>query len=408
MTTPKKRILLAFHCYLEAWHKGALRYCTEQGWEAQLINSDRLGNFPAGSFDGVVGMLPPSDHPVHRFVAASGVPVVEMSSSFPENRTWVRCPCDPVAIGRMAAEYLRRRPVASIAFIAHGAAVSDDLRGDAFRLRLLETGDERPAITYYTEIPPESGESRPGPSSSESARLGDFLKSRPLPAGIFTPVDATARHTMDAALAAGLSIPEDIHLLGFGNRELITTLAPVPLSSIGVDDEAWAYRATQVLHGAMKGLVLPGSSHPVPPEGVVERRSTGGETGGDPLCERALKIMREHTSNPLNVVDLAARLQVSKSTLNRVFTEAYGTGVAARYLALRLEIAKGLLGAGEKVESVATSVGFASPRAFREAFIKSTGCRPGGFVPGRSGFTPVPFRLSAPVPTRDSTSSKVN
>ena len=98
----------------------------------------------------------------------------------------------------------------------------------------------------------------------------------------------------------------------------------------------------------------------------------------------------------------------AKSTLNRVFTEAYGTGVAARYLALRLEIAKGLLGAGDKVESVATSVGFASPRAFREAFIKSTGCRPGGFVPGRSGFTPVPFRLSTPAPAPDATSSRVN
>ena len=57
--------------------------------------------------------------------------------------------------------------------------------------------------------------------------------------------------------------------------------------------------------------------------------------------------------------------------------------MARRYLELRMEVAKGLLASGDKVESVAASVGFASSRAFSEAFRKTAGCTPGEFAKRR-------------------------
>lgn len=93
--------------------------------------------------------------------------------------------------------------------------------------------------------------------------------------------------------------------------------------------------------------------------------------------------MRGHVSAPLDVPELAGRLGVSKAKLDRAFSAAYGEGVAHRYLELRMEVAKGLLASGEKVESVAASVGFASCRAFGEAFRKVAGCTPGEFAKRR-------------------------
>jgi transcriptional regulator GlxA family with amidase domain len=164
-------------------------------------------------------------------------------------------------------------------------------------------------------------------------------------------------------------------------------MAPVPISFVVIDHAAWAYAAMGMLGEMISGQLAPGTVRSFPPDRIIELASTGGESGGDPLCARALEMMREHLANPLDVPELAAQLGVSATTLKRLFSESYGIGVAKRYLAIRLEAAKGLLSAGEKVESVALSVGFSSARSFRAAFIDHTGVAPSDY--GRQRGQPV-------------------
>lgn len=387
MAARPKRILLAFHWYSEALHEGALKYCVERGWSAQVLNADTVGEFPPGSFDGIIGMVPPAGRPVYEFVAKATVPVVELSYAHSEFKAWARCPSDGAAVGRMAAEYLRRRPVASFAFVANSHWPNHVVRRDGFLAGLADAGDLRPVAVYYTgaagDVPSDTRPDMGVPDPASTTRLAAHLKTLPRPVGIFGSVDNISRQVLDAAQEAGLKVPGDIYLLGFDNRDLVSRLAPVPITSITIDCAAWAYAAMRMLDELMEGRLAPGTLRPFPPNRIVERESTGGESGGDPLCARALEIMRERIAEAPDVSELAACLGVSKSTLNRAFTEAYGEGVARRYLELRMEVAKGLLSAGEKVESVATSVGFASCRAFSEAFRKTAGCTPGEFAKRR-------------------------
>ncbi len=390
MSAPPKRILLVFRWYLESLHSGVLSYCVERGWEAKVLEENSVGAFAPESFDGILSGLaddralkahlsgvPASgsadaEDTVLRFVASAGVPVVELSPSYPENKHWGRCPSDGVAAGRMAAEYLRRRPVASFVFAANAPGGAHTLRRDAFLSALA--GEARPVVEFYTG----------GDDVAAIGRLASFLKNRPGPVAVFGSVDATARLALSAALEAGMKVPGDAYILGFGNRDLVSRLAPVPLSSIAIDYPAWGYAAAGLLDAMMSGAAAPGTVRPFAPGELVERASTGGESGGDPLCARALKLMREHVSDPLDVAGMAMRLGVSKATLDRAFSSAYGEGVARRYLELRMEVAKGLLASGEKVESVSASVGFASCRAFGEAFRKAAGCTPGEFAKRRA------------------------
>lgn len=355
----RPRILLAFHWYSEALHEGALRHCVEHDREACVVNGDNVGEFPPGSFDGVLGMLPPEDHPVHRLVAQSGVPVVELSPSYPKNKHWVRSPSDGTLVGRMAADYLRRRPVRSFVFVSYCPWPTHDGRWNDFRARLA--GDARPCVRFNTGTP---GDARLGirldkgdPDPNATARLAEFLKGLPRPVGIFGSVDNSARQALEAALQAGLRVPEDAHVIGFGNRDHICRTAPVPVTSVAIDYSDWGYAAAGMLDALMAGRLAPGTVVPFPPSGIVDRASTGGESGGDPLCEKAHALMRDHLSEHLTVTELAGKLGVSKPTLERAFAAAYGEGVARRYLTLRMEIAKAMLAAGDKSESVAAGNG---------------------------------------------------
>lgn len=370
MTPPGKRILIAIHWYQESLHEGALRRCNELGWEAVVLNGDSLATIAGTPCDGILGMLPPPGHAVHRFAAESSVPVVELSASYPENKHWGRYPSDGIAVGSLAAEHLRRRPVAAFLFLATGASPAHDIRRAGFIRGLA--GDARPVHTFD-----------PGGTDLEATgRLADFLKKLPRPIGIFGSVDASARQALNAAHNAGLRVPEDAYILGFGNRRLVSAMASTPISSIALDHEAWGYAAVGLLEDMIAGRAAPGTTRTFAPGGVVERASTGGDNGaGNPLCARAIALMNENLAHPLEVNALAARLGVSKATLDRAFSAAYGMGVASRYVALRLETAKGLLTSGEKAESVAAAVGFASYRAFGKAFGRATGRTPSSFSP---------------------------
>ena len=370
---PRKHFLITLALYTEAFHEGVLAYCLERGHEATLLTTDNLSEIRHGRYDGVVGGLPRDvRHPVFRYIMETGIPVVDYSQSHPGMTGWCRVPLDRVLSGRMAADYLLRRPVASFAFVSRLWGEPEQLREKNF-MSFLKTGlNDRPYSRFAYDAEDDG--------AVAARRLAGFLLGLTRPAGVFASTDEFARLVCDIALREGLKVPGDLYLLGNGNRELITRLAPVPITSIDIDYVAWGRAAAATLDEFTSGAIPAGSVRFFAPRGVIERASTGGDAGGDPLAARALALMRENLRLPLNLPEIAARLGTSPATLKRAFAASLGTGVAERYLALRIETAKGLLAAGGKVEPVAREVGFASAGSFRKAFVKATGVTPGGFA----------------------------
>jgi LacI family transcriptional regulator len=351
-----------------------LAYCLEHGHEATLLTTDNLSDVRRGAYDGVVGGLPrDQSHPIFKYVLESGVPVVEYSVSHPGMTAWCRCPLDGVLSGRLAADYLLRRPVAAYAFVSRMWGASEQVREKHFHAFLATGLNDRAYSRFAYDAEPDVG-------VDSDSRLAGFLRGLPRPAGVFASTDESARRVCDIALREGLKIPGDLYVLGNGNRELITRLAPVPITSIDIDYVAWGRAATAMLDEFTSGAISAGTVRLFAPRGVIERASTGGEAGGDPLATRALALMREHLADPLNLPEIAVRLGTSPATLKRAFAASFGTGVSERYLILRIEAAKSLLAAGDKVESAARAAGFASTGSFRKAFVKVTGVTPGGFA----------------------------
>lgn len=367
--SPRPRILLAFHWYLESLHEGAMGYFLEHGYDAVVLNSDSAAEIAAKPFAGILGMLPASPaHPVRRIVDAFAGPVVELSLAYPEKTAWGRTPEDCDAIAQMAAERLRRLPARSFLFVDGGPWWNHDARWQRFRENLAR--DARPVARFHA----------PGMDADAATALATKLASMEKPVAVFGSVDEWARLALEAAASADLTVPGDVFILGFGNRELVSRMAPVPLSTITIDYAEWARAAAALLLDMIEGRAAPGSIRPFPPGRLLERAGTGGEAGGDPLCERALTLMRERIGDIRGVPELAGRLRVSKATLERAFTAHLGESVARRFLKIRIETAKQRLAAGEKIEAVSREVGFESPRGFTQAFTRLAGETPGAYA----------------------------
>ncbi len=366
-----KRILLAFHWYLESLHKGALRGCMERGFEAEVLNRDTLPALRQESFAGVVSMLAiEKTHPVTDFVLGLKTPVVELSRAFPEKTNWGRVPEDCEIIARSAAGFLKQRPVKSFVFVAHYPWWNHDRRVKFFLGELA--GDVRPAkVIFLSEL---------GGAENAVEPLAKILATLPAPVGIFGSVDETARIAAEAAAHAGLKIPRDAVILGFGNRELVSKWAPLPISSMTIDYEQWGFAAATLLCDMLAGKEPPGTVKKFAPGGIVERRSTGLDPAGEALCERATAHIRADFSKPLSVPALAKKLGVSKATLERAFDREYGCGVAKKALRLRIDHAGELLRRGTKTEAVAAACGFRSYRAVISAFRRVHNTTPGNFL----------------------------
>ena len=147
---------------------------------------------------------------------------------------------DDEAMGRMATEHLIAAGCKRIAHIG-GPAVSTAvgrLRG--FRAALKSANRDAPAAYI---IQREQGVEASDTTGYEAMKK--LLALRPLPDGVFCYNDPTALGAMRAILEAGLTIPQDIAVVGCGNVRYSDFLR-VPLTSVDQDSEAIGDRAAML------------------------------------------------------------------------------------------------------------------------------------------------------------------
>lgn len=114
-------------------------------------------------------------------------------------------------------------------------------------------------------------------------------------------------------------------------------------------------------------------------DGARAQRQTLGGRRRDlhPTVRKAVALMEGHLEEPLPVPELAARLEVSQRTLERLFKSHMGCSVVALYLALRLQNARVLLTNTKlSVRQVSVACGFASLSYFSKAFAAQFGKKP--------------------------------
>ena len=98
------------------------------------------------------------------------------------------------------------------------------------------------------------------------------------------------------------------------------------------------------------------------------------------LSDRLLNIMETNLDFPLTAAEIAEKLGISKSTLERYCTHHFGLTPMRMYLGIRLQSARNFLFYSDSsVEEVALAYGFSSPSVFSRTFKNYFGQPPSDF-----------------------------
>jgi len=365
--------------------RGILRYSRLHGpWSLYVAPGHLEQALPKAKSWSGTGIIARMRSPeMAKQIRATGLPFVASSldefrpprrgDKFGEIRT------DSAAIAQMAAAHFVERSLRHFAFCGfHGCAWSS-CREETFSRYLRDEGFEchthRIELGNWMHLPNwiEDWE-------HEQRILLAWLKSLPKPVGLMACNDICGREVLQACAAAGLRVPDDVAVVGVDNDELMCELSSPPLSSIALDIEKAGYEAARLLDSLLSGHLAGDHVVQVEPVYVVTRQSSEVMALDDPSVAAALRFIKDHAGQPIDVSHVIEQAGVSRRTLERRFARVLGRSISSAITQCRLERAKRLLLETDlPSHRVAVGAGFGTVKTFNRVFHRAAGVSPQRF-----------------------------
>jgi len=204
--------------------------------------------------------------------------------------------------------------------------------------------------------------------------LGTQMKQAPKPLALFAANDHQALDVLETCESVGISVPEQISIVGAENYLLAPDAMHTPLSSVDTNLEMLGYRGAELLDNLMTGKAPPSEPIRIPAAGVVARKSSDILAIRHQGVARSLRYISEHGHEPIQIIDLLSVAAMSRRGLHKAFLEHLGRTPGQELQRVRIERAKRLLAESNlKVEVVARSCGYQSINSFCVAFKRVTG-----------------------------------
>lgn len=338
------------------------------------------------SFDGVIGYFDPI---TARRLDQAGIRHVNLKAH-------VDSPPPPVGIneeevGACAARHLIDQGLTNLAVVATtGMGLTARRRIAGFRTHALEAN-----ATYHEFFPAvEQAEAILG-------LLVPWLKSLPVPSGVFGIGDYYANLVLTACRDAHIPVPERIAVVGADNDPIRCMLAAIPLSSLAMPHEELGAAAAQHMHFLLTGndinrnrFLLPGP--------VIIRASSDIKANSDPVLAQVSLFIREHLSDNLSIQCIANAVGSNRRTLERRFRQVLRRTIHEEIRRLRIQRGMELLIDNNlPISAVAVSTGL-SHNAFIKSFQMMTGSTPMAWRQARQALTiKMPSRSCMPLDNKD-------
>ncbi len=298
---------------------------------------------------------------------ARGVPCVDLEDSENHVRGVPKIRPDNRAVGHVAAEHLLERGFGSYGFCGFSSEMWSLDRKSGF-VEALETMGRSCSVfetAYSYELTPDW-------DVQERDAIRKWVESLPRPAGIMACNDMRALQVIDAISEAGFVIPDEVAVLGANNESIRAELCHPPLSSVPMNTFEWGQAGAKALDQLLQGQTPPEMSF-IEPMPVVVRRSTDTLAVDDPAVVQALMIIHQEACQNLRVDDLARRVCISRSLLERRFRKYLRRSPQEEIRNARIAKAKHyLIETDKKLEEIAEITGFEHPEYLSVMFKRLT------------------------------------
>ncbi len=296
------------------------------------------------------------------------------------NLGWPSVRPDDAAAARLAFEHLRERGFRQFAFCGFNGADYSDVRRDSFQACVTNAGLPCHIYTDSTTLRKTTTQEHEARGLKDSEHVVRWLENLPKPIGLMACNDIRGQQVLNACRVAGISVPEEVAVIGVDNDEMLCELSDPPLSSVSLDTERIGYEAASLLDQMIAGKQPKQELILVQPAGVVTRRSTDVLAIEDRHITTATQYIREHACEGIDVSNVLKVVPLSRSTLERRFYRVLGHSPKEEILRTRLARAKQLLAETDfSLAQVASKVGFEHPEYLSVIFKKKTTLTPGEF-----------------------------
>ncbi len=305
-------------------------------------------------------------------IAATGVPAVELrSTNYSDRFPFVGM--DNALIGEMVAEHFLNRGYRRF------AAYTLDTES-FFRERVRNFVTRVESSEKRCDLLPSHGESSPTDWEEHQAELIRWLESLAKPVGIFDTNDQLAVRLLDACNRAGISVPEEVAVVGCENERTLCDFASPTLTSVQFDGETVGFRAAELLDALMQGEKKNPTSILIPPRGIEVRASSDEFVIEDPVVLRAVRLIRERAFSGITVGEICESISVSRSTLERRMKATLRRGTKEELLRVRFrEVNRLLRNTNLTIETIAEMTGFTHTHYLQTSYRDRFGQTPGKY-----------------------------
>jgi LacI family transcriptional regulator len=369
---PRRSVLLALAWYDYRAHIGASRYALEHGWhlDATMAQSNEFAHGWQG--DGILCKLGCTKlHPDYlKFVQDLHLPAVDLSV-FGQDIGLPSLEFDPYDIAAKARDHFFERGLHHFAFFPDDNNPPIRIRKDAYVNTLAKEGHDAHPIPAFTNQDNEKA------WQQAAQDLGEHLLTLPRPLGVLCFSDEWGLKVLEACQRVGLSVPEDVAVLGINNNTLVCESLSTPLSSVMLDMEAWAYEACRMLDHIMDGKEIAPGLTPFPTAGVVTRRSTDVVATDHPEVAKAVAFIADNYHKPIGVDDVVEATRMTRPGLKRAFSKNLRRSIREEIQRVRLRHIKRLLIETDyTLETIAKEVGLAGARQLHQTFNRTESLTP--------------------------------
>ena len=273
----------------------------------------------------------------------------------------------------MAGEHLHGRGFRNFGFVGFTRVEVNRKLDNGFKSVLRSHGHKE-----YSKllVAPSYGDSAKN-WNKFSNELKHWIGQIETPIGVLAVNDKVGRYVANAAIEAGLSIPQDLAIVGVENEEIICMNPDPSLTSIELGYRRVGEKAAALLSDLMDGAEPPDEPLSIPPVALIPRMSSDAFDVKDPFVAKALRFIADQSHRPIKVRDVIAHVPVSQRSLERLFQTFRGCTIAKELSRFRIERAKRLLADTDiLVKQVAESCGFMNTRRLCDVFQRLEGISP--------------------------------
>ncbi|QDT11106.1 xylose operon transcription regulator XylR [Planctomycetes bacterium K23_9] len=328
------------NAYARGVLEGIVSYTREQDpWSIYLPEQERGAKPPSWlknwKGDGLIVRIETDE--IARMVRRLNKPVIDVSAARRvEGIPWVET--NDEVIAQLAIDHFVSRGFKHLAFCGDPDFNWSHWRQNAFVRQIQSQPNLHSDIFEAT--------SRRHPQYSwnrEKKRLLKWIHSLPKPVGVFACYDIRAQQVLDVCREANIKVPDEVAVLGVDNDRLLCNLCFPPLSSVIPDAIRTGREAARLLDLQMNGGNVKQERHLIDPKGVATRQSTDVLAIEDTDVATAIRFIREHACDGINVTDVLKQVPLTRRALELRFQTHLGRTPHQEIIRQRVERVRTLL-----------------------------------------------------------------